>query len=327
MQFWYTPHALDYTLAFYDLELFARAHSRGAFDDAVTRVLPGGIPMGDFHVTFGEEFNESSFVFIEREPIPIIVPEECRRPDIKPNISVGDEVYLGVLIGRTNMRPGEWQFMEAVVVGTHNRNILMDGIPFTLEYMYSVLMPLGALEALQGEELRYINIDFEIDPVWNRELYMVEEELLYIANQSILLGSQINLMLHDEELREVVVPLEGNLSLLEMMYPVAIGLLMGIVLIVNMILMLQNAKNAAIMRVLGMTKRNSRLTLWLKNMITPLLGLVMGLLIVLVLSWGFGVVSTLGLMGLLFISSALGSVLGAVLITNRAPLDLLQVKE
>ena len=59
----------------------------------------------------------------------------------------------------------------------------------------------------------------------------------------------------------VVIPMEQNLSLLKLLYPVAIVLsaIMGLGLL--LLLMLQNAKVVAIMRVLGTSKNKSRTTL------------------------------------------------------------------
>jgi hypothetical protein len=101
----------------------------------------------------------------------------------------------------------------------------------------------------------------------------------------------------------------------------------AITFIFNIILMLQNAKNAAIMRVLGGSKGRSRVVLWLEPISVNFCGLIIGFLIVSVLGWGSGLSSTLVLIGLFFIGSMVGSLMGVVLITNRAPLDLLQVKE
>jgi hypothetical protein len=323
---WEVVAGSDYVIAFNDIEDFTIAHSRILFDDAVIRLLPDGRFMEDFHIDFAEGFDASSFEYVAGEPIPIIMAAE-RDSQTKPIIDSGARVYLGVDNGRGIWQVGEWHYLPAIVIGTHNKNILIEDNYASRELVHATLMPIPALEALKGEEVRYISIEFEINPSWNKQLDKVEEELGDIVHQARMHGESLILHLHDEELRAVVMPLEENLVLLQNLYPIAISLLVVIALIFYMILILQNAKNAAIMRVLGMTKKDSRLTLWLKNMITCSLGLLMGLFIVLLLNWGFGVSSTLSLMGLFFISSALGSVLGAILITNRAPLDLLQVKE
>jgi hypothetical protein len=318
----------DLSIALSDFEKFTITHSRGVLDDAAPRLLPNGLPMEYFQVDFMEGFDESSFVFTEGEAIPLIMPLERSHANHKPTINMGDKVYLGLVIGETPMRMGEWVYLPAVVIGTHNQNILMTDNVEANWYMSSFLMPHYGLRTLQGEETKYITVDFEIDLAWNRELSRILEEFDdFVSHSQLYYDESYNIIIHDEELRSVVVPLEENLSLLQMLYPIAIGLLVIISLIFNMILMLQNAKNAAIMRVLGSSKSRSRIVLWMESMLTNFLGLIVGLLIVLVLGWGFGIISMLGLAALCFIGAALGSFFGALLITNRAPLDLLQVKE
>jgi ABC-type lipoprotein release transport system permease subunit len=323
---WEVTVAADHVIAFNDIPHFTIAHSREVFDDAVIRTLPDGRFMEDFHIDFADGFDASHFVYTAGEPIPIIMSAE-RSSQMKPTIEPGTRVYLGVNNERSLWDLGEWHYLPAVIIGTHNRNILFEDFFDAQWLIYATLMPIPALEALKGEEMRYISVNFEINPVWNKQLDEVEEELSDIARQALMRGENLTLQIHDEELRAVVMPLEENLVLLQNLYPAAISLLAVIALVFNMILMLQNAKNAAIMRVLGMTKKDSRIILWSKNLITCFLGLTLGLFIVMVLGWGFGVLSTLGLMGIFFISSALGSALGALLVTNRAPLDLLQVRE
>ena len=95
----------------------------------------------------------------------------------------------------------------------------------------------------------------------------------------------------------------------------------------SMLLMLQNARDAAIMRVLGGTKLKSRNILTMESLLVCVLGLLIGLCILIFTSWGFGVVSAFLLMGLYFVGVLIGSIAGAILVTNRPPLDLLQVKE
>jgi len=94
-----------------------------------------------------------------------------------------------------------------------------------------------------------------------------------------------------------------------------------------MLLIQQNAKVAAILRVLGTTKTKSRATLCTEQIIICLVGLTLGLTVLAILGWGYGFISSLGLAGVYLTGAATGTIAGAVVITNRPPLELLQVKE
>ena len=125
----------------------------------------------------------------------------------------------------------------------------------------------------------------------------------------------------------VVIPMEQNLSLLKLLYPIAIALSAIIGFGLSLLLMLQGAKVAAIMRVLGTTRAKSRATLCTEQAVVCLFGLVLGLAVLAAMGWGFGFVSSLGLAAVYLAGAATGSVAGAVVVTNRPPLELLQVKE
>jgi len=188
-------------------------------------------------------------------------------------------------------------------------------------------MPVEALEYIVGDELRYISIRFEIDPVYNREMTRIQDEITEIAEHIGAGDVDLGLFLDDEELRLVVIPMEQNLLLLRLLYPVAIALSAIIGLGLSVLLMLQNAKIAAIMRVLGTSKRKTRTTLSVEQMMICLFGLALGLILLTVIGWGFGFASSLVLAGIYFAGAAIGTIAGAVIITNKAPLELLQVKE
>jgi len=178
-----------------------------------------------------------------------------------------------------------------------------------------------------GDELRYMSISFEIDPMYNREMLRIQEELQDILDSRNAGEVPLRLILRDEQLRMVVAPMEQHLSLLRLLYPVAIALSVVIGIGVSVLLMLQNAKIASIMRVLGTTKTKSRSTLCAEQVATCLLGLALGLVILSVLGWGFGFTSSLLLAGVYLAGAVIGTASGAVIVTNRAPLELLQVRE
>jgi hypothetical protein len=86
------------------------------------------------------------------------------------------------------------------------------------------------------------------------------------------------------------------------------------------------------MRILGSTKTRSRVILCIEHLITVLFGAIIGLITISILviesTFGFEVLAELPLLTALYITGAIiGSITGATIITNRSPLDLLQVRE
>jgi len=287
-----------------------------------------GITDANLHISFAPGFGESSFVYTAGQPIPVIISERISvQRDIKPGdtvfLSHADYIdYLTEILHPTppDVVP-EWHYTTAIVIGIHDGNTLAPHV------QDAALLPLAALESLIGPELGYISFRFGINPAYNRELVWATAQI-----RSVLGGylrpwfNHLTLIARDEELRLVIDPMEQNLELLRLLYPVAIVLSVVIGAGLSILLLMQNAKNAAIMRVLGSPKTKTRMLLWLELMIVCLTGAVIGLLALTTIRQGFD--------GFLFVAmipyltgAIIGAIIGAVLVTNRAPLDLLQVKE
>lgn len=98
-----------------------------------------------------------------------------------------------------------------------------------------------------------------------------------------------------------------------------------------MLLMLQAAREAAVMRVLGAPRLRVRAVLCSQQAALCLIGLALGLAALAAAQSGATVSILTGApllcAGLYLISSVLGSVASSVMISRRAPLELLQVKE
>jgi hypothetical protein len=321
----FDPHLLGVN----DLALFVEANSDVAVDglpnltwepnDELSWVANWEdyvyVDLGGLQINFAKGFYPEAFVLTEGRPIPIVISN--RIMGLR-----GYELWDLIYISTTTIRDSRiWHHTPAVIVGTHNRSIRSNGI------IGGAVLPLAALESIVGDELRYMSISFEIDPMYNREMLRIQEELQDILDSRNAGEVPLRLILRDEHLRMVVAPMEQHLSLLRLLYPVAIALSVVIGIGVSVLLMLQNAKIASIMRVLGTTKTKSRSTLCAEQVATCLLGLALGLVILVPLGWGFGFASSLLLAGVYLASAAIGTASGAVVVTNRAPLELLQVRE
>ena len=166
-----------------------------------------------------------------------------------------------------------------------------------------------------------MNVDF------NRDMEAIKNEMQEIVNnadQDVFMSLEV--LLHDEELRLVVGQMEQNLSLLQLLYPMAIVISIIIGAGFAMLLMLQNAKVAAIIRVLGYSKVHTRVILCAIHIIVVIFGVIIGLIVLHLL--GFELVIGILLLAILYIiGSIIGSIIGAATVTSRAPLDLLQVRE
>jgi hypothetical protein len=319
--------AFDTLVGINDLERFARLNSRGAGDNFSSfswtpneevswiRDWQTYADFAQMYINFDRGFDPKDFVFAEGSPIPIIINNQIMG---SRGFEFGDIVYLSA---STILYSWIWDHTPAVIVGVHNRIALPNQI------IRSTLMPGEALEHIVGDELRYFSMRFEIDPVYNHEITRVQNEITEITEHISAGEVSLRLFLDDEELRMVVIPMEQNLSLLRLLYPVAIVLSIIIGLGLSMLLMLQYAKVAAIKRVLGTSRKKVRTTLCAEQMLICMIGLVLGLVIITILGWGFGFASSLGLAGLYLAGAVAGMIIGAVVITNRPPLELLQVKE
>jgi len=280
--------------------------------------------LGDFEVWFAEGFDTSIFESENHDPgspIPVIV---SGRTLYRRRLELGDEAIFAYFT-INEVHP---HYKHVIIAGVHNEQIHIKNM------QYAVLMPYYALNDILNAWARYIILDFEIDPAFNRNLTQVRNDLELIisplqpmAGHVVLEAMPPPLVLnfHDGELRSVINSLEQILLLLELLYPVAIALAVIIGAGLSMLLMLQNTKNAAIMRILGTSKQKSWIMLWTEQIVICLSGLVVGLITLIIIGWSFEVMVMLALMYLAGV--VIGSSIGALVVTNKAPLDLLQVRE
>ena len=101
----------------------------------------------------------------------------------------------------------------------------------------------------------YSVADFVLDPSLNRNLEAFRttaEQVIADDTKSLL---SLNLVIWDEELRTVVQPMEKNLTLMQVLYPIAQTVAFFVAGVVALLLLLQEAKTAAILRVLGIPTR------------------------------------------------------------------------
>ena len=179
-----------------------------------------------------------------------------------------------------------------------------------------VIMPISVLERLLGDVLTYTNIRLTVPAARLTELYEFEEasRVTLRSRNTVFrdMPTQVPLVLRifDEDFRNTLSTLEQNLELMRMVFPIALAITAIIAFGVALLLTLQSAKNAAVMRVLGNSASRVRYTLIMEKAIIAILIVWVG-----AFAWIFTLMTILG------------AVAGAIVATNRPPLDLLQIRE
>jgi len=299
-----------WALSFNDFEVFVASNMATALDGAV------GVPIisdytGDFYLNFGAGFSEADFVFdANRQIAPIILHETLLQ---QHGFTYGDYARL------VNSRLVQ---LEVQVIGSFTGGRI-EGIARFDRPM--ILLPVCGLEHML-RRLSYNTVRFYTDTAFNRELARLREEMQAII---ITPGSSLHdmlLILNDDELRLVIGPLEQNLLLLQLLYPVALVVVIILAAGLAVLIMLQSTKIAAIMRSLGSKKALVRLLLSGEYIVICIFGAILGIVLMPII--GISLSPAILIPAALYLTGALvGAVIGAVLNTNRSVLELLQVKE
>lgn len=268
-------------------------------------------------VEYAEGFDESLFTEqwtaerLKEQKVPVVLSVETM--DLL-DLKLGGAVYI---VDDNNSA------MEAVIAGQYSGAVTSGG------EATPVLLPLsalGAVEETQGRSLGYAVAQFVLDPQKNRELPEFRTEMRAAVTRAGAGDLPLNLVIWDEELQKVVEPLEKNLQLMSVLYPITIALSALIAGGLCVLLMLQNAKDAAIMRVLGTGRLRARITLVAEQVFLCLAGLALGLAGLALLKYRVAAPALINA-GLCLAGALAGSCSASFVTTNRKPLEMLQVKE
>ena len=194
-----------------------------------------------------------------------------------------------------------------------------------------LIMSYAALENLYdtelskyGQELMLRRFEFQVDKSLNRSITEVRA-----ASQEVLdsAGSQgeMFLLLDDGELTEVVRPMERNLGLMRLLYP---GLRLLSAALAAAVMVLRSAKEAALLRVLGVRKGGAASLLVLEQLAPALTGALLGAAVLALLRIGGVAWQEVWQNGAFYVLGALaGAAASALVRVRKNPLELLQVKE
>jgi ABC-type lipoprotein release transport system permease subunit len=274
-------------------------------------------------VQYGKLWDESLFskVWTKDEIIsqgvPAIFPESFLN---KYNLNRGNVVNLD-----TEFNSYPYKIVGSYLEGSRqlSPNVVKQG-------RAAVLIPLSALRVILDNNLFYTVAKFTLEPAKNRELPAFREEMKKMVSEPSAGRLPLQIVFWDEELRAVVEPMEKNLALLEVLFPVtvAVSVLIGIGL--SLLLVLQQARETALLRMLGVSRTWVRAMLSSGQVLLSLLGVILGLGLLVVLRQDPQAVLTTPALttgGLYLLGALIGSLLGAIWVSNKQPLDLLQVKE
>ena len=253
---------------------------------------------------------------IREEGIPALFPASLLA---QLQVNVGEKIQIEDLSNRT--------YTCVIVGGYSGWTGSTLGSNFTPRGENYILFPLSALESIEGTRIKFTTAHFVLDPMKNRELPQLREDTETIMN---VYSGKFRFMIWDEELMIVVAQLDKNLSLLTRLYPVVIVVSVLIGAGLCFLLLLQTTQEAAILRVLGTTRTAVRLVLISEPLCLSIFGAVIGFGISRFLWMTSGLVPVDALLtgaGLYLAGALAGSVTGAILVTTKQPIELLQVKE
>ncbi len=256
--------------------------------------------------------------------IPIIIPKQIME---EQNWNLGAEIKFG-LNESTEEVPFKIQgTFEKIALVFGDTGTTVDG-KFVAAGYCPMLSNLSALELYTPNSLDYFEVVFYTEPQMNRRL---NEFKLALEEKKEELGgyaSQTTVKFWDEELLAVVEPMEQNLSLMEKLYPFTMlisGLIGGTL---NFLLILNQSKESALLRMLGVSKKSTRVMHMAQTFALSLCGVGLGIVLVGIIR-GFAMIRLPLLWAILIYLAGvlLGSLISTFVNTKRQPMELLQVKE
>lgn len=268
---------------------------------------------GSLQITYRGGMNEELFFSNTTGKAEVIASETLLNT---LSLQVGEQVYLswgyyGLLCEIAGSFPGSLE--------EHGFDLLMSYDALAQFYADSL--------APTGQQLYLRRFEFTVDRSLNREMSAfrtaAETTLENCGAPSPLL-----LVLWDSELTQAVEPLERNLVLLEILYPAMFALAILIAAGLAALMVLQTAKEAAVLRVLGVRKGHTAALLVIEQLAPAALGLLAGALILQIVpvgsvAWRHVWLCVAGYI----VGTGMGAAISAAARIGKNPLELLQVKE
>ncbi|WP_425539264.1 ABC transporter permease [Microaceticoccus formicicus] len=246
----------------------------------------------------------------------------------KYGLKLGDEISFNIEKKYRNINR-----VKGRVVGQFEREKLevrKDGTVSGTNRGEFFIIPIEVMKYIEKNRLYYEKANIIFDKEKNRELYTLSNEIKEIVKNHRDNRTSLQIKIWDEELQKVVGPLEKNLSLLEIVYPITLAISLLTAGFIAYIITLRKAKEMAILRVLGVSNREVKSVSIKESLILTVIGVSTGVILMLILrnsEYPVGVVGYLLAAGVYLIGTILGLWLALMSRDKKKPLELLQVKE
>lgn len=248
---------------------------------------------------------------------PVILHEDMLE---RIGLNVGELIYVG---HNMNSRVVAGSM---VIAGTYTGEIPIE------EGGLAAIIPLNWMksDALTLHlPMRYWKAEFTIDTDKNREIDTFRDEMTVIVEDPNAGEFELSLLLWDEELKQVVKPLEQNVRLMSVLYPVTAVLSVIIAAGIATLLVMQAAHETALLRAVGLKHRRVLIMNVVQMAIPCLVGIIVGFAAVLILRNDS--TSALGVGAICAAAYLAGAVVGAMAaslaVLKRRPMQLLQINE
>jgi len=263
--------------------------------------------------------------------------------------TAGDDVSLPIVLPKETydqygLQPGDSMgvackgtFHICTVAGYYEGEVAGDSTDRDSRSLYNeyapILMPTSALKALSANVL-YSRASFTVNPAQKRDLEAFRTAIDELAGTAHIGNTPIRALLRDEELTEAVAPLEESLQLMRLLYPVVFVLSLLTAAGAAALFVMMSAKDAATLRVLGTPRGRTQIILVLQQAATCFAGLVPGVVGMLVymnqvrpeLLEALGGAAVWRAAAYLA-AAVFGAAVSSTAVTNKNPLEMLQVKE
>ncbi|NLY44671.1 MAG: ABC transporter permease [Tissierella sp.] len=206
----------------------------------------------------------------------------------------------------------------------------IQGLSRTSKYEIFIY-PIEAVRMIGSSNLYYEEINLLFDQEKNEELYYNREEILnHISKNKYDYSTGYKLVLHDDILTETIEPLEKNLELLNIIYPILLGLSLITAVALPYLLILRRSEELAIMRILGVKKSEVKRYVFTESLSLVIIGQVFAIAVISVVTFKSGIYP---IWKYLFITTGylIASMIGVLAslknVLDKKPLEMLQVKE
>jgi ABC-type lipoprotein release transport system permease subunit len=263
-------------------------------------------------------FSEDLSVYKEGQLLPLCVPEEIMQEE---GWVLGQTVTLEC-VGLKEQVP--FRIIGSTKGGSRSYGV-STGVKNSVSYRF-LITNLSGLHSFYSFLPDYFEAAFYTRPSMNYQLKAVKSELF--EQQKKTRDFPVYIQVWDEELLAVVEPMEQNLSLMRRLYPVTLildGVIGGVLCL---LLILNQAKDTALLRMLGVEKYKIRRMQLAQILALSLIGLALGVVALIALRGSTAAGWQLGVPALIYLTGALlGTLAASLKVARKKPMEHLQVKE